>query len=403
VAYKPEQFFEAVIELARHVLRDLEPDQVPASMRRVVAYSGGSLPPPFARSLLRELDQNPFLRDKVMERWTNRDGSLPDTPSGWFVGRPESWLEALLEAVHVDGSRVGESSLKADAIARDALDSQVVALKERIKSLRSELEAERNEAREALRLARQPGRTDRMAESDLRAEMTRLAAELESTRDSAREREAELTAKLKEAQERSREHRRQRAAIAANSVADPFVVTGGDELARVLDRLASMVGVPVAPGATEAGSPSDLPVLVYSATIRPDSAEAIDWLMEQDSVTLLVDGYNLGFLLASGRLDPPRARLLAREVSGRVVARSSATVTIVYDSEIEDAPQTVGSGQITEMYSGGRSADDVIVDLAEQAHRVVVVSNDRDVRHRCERYGAIGLWSDALAEWSRRR
>jgi hypothetical protein len=117
VEFKPEQLLVDAIEAARHALRDLEPDQVPASMQRVVGYAGGKLPPPFARSLLAELETNEFLRSKALEVW-----KLERPPSGdrqlasyRFLERGDGWLMDLLGAGYSLGTKdsaVGDQTVE---------------------------------------------------------------------------------------------------------------------------------------------------------------------------------------------------------------------------------------------------------------------------------------------------
>ncbi|MCH8985402.1 MAG: hypothetical protein IIB04_02165 [Acidobacteria bacterium] len=47
-----------------------------------------------------------------------------------------------------------------------------------------------------------------------------------------------------------------------------------------------------------------------------------------------------------------------------------------------------------------QTADDLIVERSG-ADRVIVVSNDRDVRERSEARGALAIWSDAVVAWLR--
>jgi hypothetical protein len=142
--------------------------------------------------------------------------------------------------------------------------------------------------------------------------------------------------------------------------------------------------------------------LQFPLDVRPDSADAIDWLRRCRDIDVVLDGYNVGFLLA-GELDPVRARSLTEEVGRRLTAGADMRLTIVFDSEIDEQAPPQGSGSMRVVFSGGRIGDDVVVERAGDSQRSVVVSNDREVRQRSEANGAVSLWSDALAEWSRRR
>ena len=88
----------------------------------------------------------------------------------------------------------------------------------------------------------------------------------------------------------------------------------------------------------------------------------------------------------------------------RALARPPRSVTVVYDSQLEgsDGFKVQGvSGVSVRFTAPGSSADDVIVGMA--APGTVVISNDRAVRERSERNGAVALWSEALVAWVRKR
>ena len=46
---------DPIVEAAREVLADMERDDIPAGLRKVARSSARTLPPPFARSVVREL------------------------------------------------------------------------------------------------------------------------------------------------------------------------------------------------------------------------------------------------------------------------------------------------------------------------------------------------------------
>ena len=126
--------------------------------------------------------------------------------------------------------------------------------------------------------------------------------------------------------------------------------------------------------------------------------------MDAGDSIVLIDGYNFGFLMA-GRSDPTRARMLVAEVAGRLAtAAKHAEIVVVFDSEVDsDGGTSQRNGNVEVFYPSGQSADDEIVARSVGRPRTVVITNDRDVRHRAEVVGATALWSDALVEWSRRR
>jgi len=83
------------------------------------------------------------------------------------------------------------------------------------------------------------------------------------------------------------------------------------------------------------------------------------------------------------------------------LARGALRVVVVFDGADEEAEPRMPGGRLAVRFSAGRIADDEIVDLARNTPGpVVVISDDRAVRERAERTGAVALWSRALAEWA---
>jgi len=411
VNFRPELLLGDAVDAGRRALRDLDPDQVPASLRRVAGYSGGTLPPPFARSLIVELDTNEYLRSKALEAW---EGEIPSPGSRLlasyrFLERGEGWLLDLAEASFGLGDRGAVAGERTLQIERDAFEAEAASLRGRLKALRKEHERLEGELREVSHAYQEPVREVREAErrlaerleeakSDHLAEVEGLDARLTRAQDEIRT--------VREAAHLDRMHRAEAEAAYRAAVASETPSMDGDALAEHLDVIAALAtasGPGIEFGEEAAGTPGFGP-LRFPGMILPDSAEGVEWLVNAGAATVLIDGYNLGFLLA-GRLDPPRARLLVLEVAGRLAsAAEHAEVVAVFDSEIEgelEGHQSGGSVDI--VYSSGRSADDEIVDRVGSAPNPVVITNDREVRHRSEAIGAVTLWSDALVEWSRRR
>jgi len=411
VDFRPEQLLADAIDAARHALRDLETDQIPASMQRVVGYAGGNLPPPFARSLLAELESNEFLRSKALEVW-----KLDRPPTGdrqlasyRFLERGDGWLNDLLSAGYSLGSKDSAVGDQTVVIERDAFQAEVVSLKERLKTARKEQERLERELREVTRSSREPEREERESERRLEDRLEESArthavevSELKTTL-------AAVQKGLEKARETARTDRLLRAEAEAahrSATAPEAQSVEPGVLAERLDALAVLAAAagPVPDVEVEAVVAVAKQPLTELGAVRPDSAEAIDWLMASGSANVFVDGYNVGFLLAD-RLDPIQARLLAEEAVGRLrLAAREADVLVVFDSEIPiDEALPTSAGSTGTMFSDGRSADDEIVDLASTKANAVVITNDREVRERAEAIGAIALWSDALVEWGRRR
>ena len=149
--------------------------------------------------------------------------------------------------------------------------------------------------------------------------------------------------------------------------------------------------------AAAAASPLRLP-----PGVRPDAAEAVDWLLAAaPPATVIVDGYNAAFLLTDAGVPAAARRRLELELSRLpTLAAGRLTVIVVYDAQDPLAGAGIRKGNIEVVFTDGRTADEHIVALAgDLAGRLVVVSNDREVRDGAEAAGAVGLWSSALAAW----
>jgi hypothetical protein len=175
------------------------------------------------------------------------------------------------------------------------------------------------------------------------------------------------------------------------------------ELAERLDRLGVMARA-AAKAREGVSRESDAAVVGLPAGVAPDDKPAIDWLVAlETAATVVVDGYNLGYSMAGDR-QPGPARIRVAPVLERLhrVAKGRLKVIVVYDSNLGPAETPPVPGPITVRYSeAGTTADDEIVHLVGGIGGVrVVISNDREVRDRSEKAGAIVLWSQAVAAWA---
>lgn len=108
----------------------------------------------------------------------------------------------------------------------------------------------------------------------------------------------------------------------------------------------------------------------------------------------ILDGYNItrsaAHPLTGGTLEEERGRLVRLVQERRPQGSAANRVTIVFDGP-EQAPfmNSIGEryhvGDIEVMFSGGRSADDIIEEIGlrgKPSAETVVVSNDRGLRRR---------------------
>jgi len=113
----------------------------------------------------------------------------------------------------------------------------------------------------------------------------------------------------------------------------------------------------------------------------------------QDPLTgvtrLLVDGTNMLHALSSGPQRQPPAALIGRL---RAAIPPTASIEIVFDGPPERGlkGERIASG-VTVRYAGRFSADTILITLVEEApnaDQVLVVTDDRDLRHALTMRGA---------------
>jgi predicted RNA-binding protein with PIN domain len=97
----------------------------------------------------------------------------------------------------------------------------------------------------------------------------------------------------------------------------------------------------------------------------------------------LIDGSNVLGVLRLDRHDDNAKRMLIRQLAG--FARVKRTrVTCVFDG-LQPANFGTHLGAVTVVFSGERSADDVIVQRSETGHGWTVVTADRELANRVKR------------------
>jgi predicted RNA-binding protein with PIN domain len=149
---------------------------------------------------------------------------------------------------------------------------------------------------------------------------------------------------------------------------------------------------------------SETAPLAFGAGVRPDSSDAIRWLLGLDAaVVVVVDGYNAQFHIDRADFTSGAARRQLVDALKRLRAASTIKhrIVVVYDSTLpgeRDARSSL-SGVEIRFAEKDRIADEEIVAMAESLDRVVVISSDREVREGSEDGGAVVLWSEALKDW----
>ena len=385
------------VRQVRRTLRELDNQELPAALRKVVATEGGRLPPPLLVKLLTELDGNEWLRGRLIEKLGDR--IEPETEA--FLGRPSGWWLTIATAV-AEGARSRPPQPAGDEVA--ALGRQLVVAKKRIDKAERERDRLRNELRsvkaaQARLVGPHQSAADRAA---LAAENNRLNGELAAER-LAREESEERVESL-----RRRSRSVEVPAIPSHPPPREVGLSDPVEVARRLDREIAALAAALPPPQTRvAGSEmpegsAAPPVVRLPQGLRPDRPDAIDWLgREAEPVLLIVDGYNVTFMLDGAGFNEGPARRRLVTLLGRFGVRKPHRILVVFDSSLSkaephDEPSRINGIEVC--FTTGEQADDRIVELAATARvmPVVVVTNDRELRERVEAVGALALWTDAL-------
>ncbi len=391
-----------VVELARKVLADLAPDQVPGRLVQVAAQTGRFLVPPMQRRLIHELEGNEWFREQVAERF---DGEVEaedplEKAAALFLHRPEGWENDLRELSQ--RSQLAEQSDRIETMARC------------IDDLKTELETWRNQAKRNRRQAEEAAaRADRrvaVARREARAHrddgcIKELQRENRAIREKLERSETgrlELQDRLEEVRAELRRERRVDRSVDRRPTPSAWATLDLVDSARLLDDVVEAFSPDSAfRESMVAGERS----LELPSGVSPDDRSAIEWLLtvERDFV-LMVDGYNVGYLLNPSRFSSPEVRRRLENDLARLkgLALRTPRVVVVYDSDQSgDTTRDPGpSGLEIRFTRTGHSADDEILSLAaDLGATAVVVSTDRRVREGSEESGSLGLWSQSLAGW----
>ena len=407
----PPELLAPAFKAVRKALRDLDPDEVPAVLRRIAGQSARRLPPPLARKLIETLDENEWLRDKAAEAGSDLDPASSDPAravSALFLQRPEGWEDQARQA--------------AEHRATGTQQALVATLQRTITDLQQQLEAAREKARGAQHRAQAAAvdadrktQSARSAVEAARQEEREAADEQRRSYETLLERYQRLVRDLEESGERITALRDEllRARRTGRTAAVPtgpqaWATRDPLEIARMLDDIVEAVRPEAVAAALEKVQGS-VPPFAFPAGVSPDQKEAIVWLAAYwDSYVLVVDGYNVTFLLDEDGFTETSTRDRLNEGLARFrrAAAAPVQVTVVYDSaQAGGVTSNQGPGGIEIRFTeAGHSADEEILRIAaETSSRLAVVSTDRRVREGAEEHGALGLWSQALVAWLERR
>lgn len=425
----PAEVRQRVLHWVSDALHEVEPSQLPASLRRMASFAPRPRRRAAAVHVAKALRQERFrvrMAGAVAERQPAlaRDAAAEspdpaadplDRAAAWWLWRPDGWTErlsAVLEAASHEREALAANAEPSERSARQLLQAEVDGARAQLRTERdrqrdrvARLQEERDRLRARLTAerARADGLGDRMLTAS--AEHARALAHAQAAEAEARAEVRRLRRRVEELEalrgEDSRARREERSlATARLRLLLDTVVDGASGLRREL-------GLPPVTAAGLAASPAD------TVDARPPGVETpsprahqgagdrhLEELLGLPQAHLVVDGYNVTKAdWSSLSLAEQRLRLL-REL-GPVAARHGAEVTVVFDGADLARPPAVPTarGVRVRFSPQDRSADDVIRALvrAEPPGRVVVVvSTDREVAESVVRSGAHAVPSAAL-------
>ena len=383
------------VEAARSAVAALEADDVPASLRRVRAHTGGRLPPPLIVSIVTALDEDEDFRVRAA---AELPADHADAASAAFLTRDTGWWDRVAAAaadVRVAG--VQRTADRAVAATEKATARHEEAVR-RLKAARAELDAAREQPRPAA-VGPLPSH-DASKIKEMKARIAALEARVAADAEDRRDTEA-MVARLRVRLKGLLRSKRTGTATGA----DPAVSLGGDPLAvaRNLDLLAAAAR-PQGTGLVDAEPLAVPDPIGLPGGVRPDESAAIEWLISLDRpLTVLIDGYNVLFGMNPGRVTTGRARSQLILDLARLRRRAGAVrIVAVFDSSLPgDADKHVAAGGVEVIFADeDQLADDAIVELiASGRGPLVVVTSDRDLQSRAATRGARILFSEALTGW----
>jgi predicted RNA-binding protein with PIN domain len=389
------------VDAGRAAMRELDGPEIPAGLQRVAAYSGGSLPPPLAASLLSEIDANDWFRGKVLDVW---DGSS-ETASGLFLERPDAWWIDLAAAAADAEANRGAAQLAVLKKQLGKAEEKWRRAADKLGDQKRELEAAKRRAKELVESARTETTARFQAEADELATVRKRSAALADRMERLEKEHRELQDAFVSLRRRFARGRRYRIDTPSGDTALGSLPSDPVKLARLLDLQTASFG-----RAPQTPPPREIKVgttLTLAPGVRPDSADAIRWLISLDEpVVVLVDGYNAQFHIDKSDFTSGAARsnlvgaLLRIRKAGAVRHR----IVAVFDSTLpgDRVARSALGGVEVRFTEQDVIADEEIVAMVEHLDRVVVISSDREVREGSEDGGAVVLWSEALAEWLKR-
>jgi predicted RNA-binding protein with PIN domain len=379
----PEDVELALVRGVGAYLRSTPAAKLPARLRRFRSFRPQALGRHRAE-LIGVLDDG-AMRALIGEWIGDGHTSLPKGEAELLriaVERPDGWEEKLARrsrprtrAASPDPAATTQRKLEQEREklrrarkAEQELRAQLKAERADSARLRSELNEVRSESRHALKRADAAERARGRAEAALDRERRRAARAVERGKadlDGAR-------AELKTARKESAELRRRIASLEGSTT-------------KPRARRTKSSSAPRRPGPRRA-----LPV--PKGRLEDDTGTLDEWL-DEPSVRLLVDGYNVSKSVGGfGKLDLERQRELLVDGVARLARRKNVHATVVFDgSDVAPGTRRRSKGGVRVEYSRpDEIADDHLIALLERLppDPVVLVTSDRELQRRAARLEA---------------
>jgi len=393
----PIAMLRPLVEYARTEIADMEPDDVPARLRKAARSSARTLPPPLARSVVQELVDSERFRDAVRDRFDA--GGNTDADLAAFLTDPQIGLERIAARVEASTETRAVSDLASANRRIAALTIQLEEAKTRMKTVRADHLKAIGEAHNSV------SEGHRRAEAkNAELHRTLVARESEIARltdyiDDLRGDLVDVQARLEGAMERNRRRARSKRSLGRSGRSEPSP-SDPLEFARWLDMIEQRAR-PFRNKNLSRGSPEVPEPLRVPPGISPEASSTLTSLVKQSPAVIIIDGYNVAGEIHGEGFATRAARDDVVSRAGRLARSSGAEVIVVFDGSDEDGRDGFRSSEgVSVRFSRGEEADDTIVDLVHtDPYRTVVVTNDRELRDRCSIDGCVPVWATAFVAW----
>jgi predicted RNA-binding protein with PIN domain len=433
----PEPLLAPLLDAAGEVLRVVDPDAVPASLRQLRGFHARGMARGAARQQLRAaMDTDEGFRKQVVDGFLDQPevraalegwgvaaarqrvdeaaarSDLPLLTSALIAARPSGWMYGLgLAAATFERSRrvheaddalaaLDERLEQADEARRRAEDARA-ALEERATQLEQELRDERAVKRQREDRAQRAVDAAQRQVDDAMAE----GARLQRAAEEATKRERRTAEKLQAVQLELR--------AAKEASAGPEVTLRDRDLQALVDaaalaaRLAKGLGgvsdrvqALRAPKATAPTPKRERRVALRAPSgMNTEAPGAIEAMLRTPGMVLVVDGYNVTKRAWSEvELSEQRERLVSAVAA--LHARTKCDATVVFDgSEVVAVPAKPRPGVRVRFSAPNEEADAVVVRevaMLPPTVPVLVVSSDREVQVLSRDEGAAVVSSDTF-------